>query len=290
MGVGSGSTPQHSLGNRPADMLARPVVVAAALAPEADGAGLALTPVDVLMEKASVALGRGDYFACEELCLRAIERCRRARDWERVARAVLPLQEARRQVRQLATDSGRVFVLRRLPSRGERIEPGCYLIEPPLLGIDARTFREMARGRRVPVVALAKEPTTAAGRWPFVGVGGNLGAQPMPVSVRVQVDAPAGLQGVATLAGARAELVPGVSWVMATQELLGDAAIARVEAGRAAGWPADHRVEDLLEYLEAVPDHEKLHQALESAAREAAGGPASMRIRRRGGLDDPGSF
>jgi hypothetical protein len=220
--------------------------------------------------------------------VRAIERCRRSRDWERLARAVLPLQEARRQMRQIAMDAGRVAVLERLPSRGEKVEPGFYLVEPPLIGLDARTFREMARGRRVPVLALAKEPTTASGQWPMVAVGGNLGAQAMPVSVRVRVEPPAGLTGAKTIAGAGS--VPDVAWVLATQEALGDAAIARVEEGRKAGWPADHRVEDLLEYLDAVPDHEKLLQGLAATAREAAASPASTRPRRRGIADDPWSF
>lgn len=270
-------TPQ-SISPRPADMLPRAVMVAGpgAHEVEAGGGGLPVTPIDALMEKASVALVKADYFTAEELCLRAIERCRRMRDWERLARAVLPLQEARRQIRQFATD-GPVRMVQRLPSRGEPLEVGCYLAQPPMIGLDARTFRELARGRRVPVMALAKEPTTAAGKWPVVGVGGNLGAQPVPVVVRVQVDPPAGG-------------TPDVAWMLATQEALGDAAIAKVEAGRKLGWPADHRVEDLLEYLEAVPDHEKLHQALEATAREAAGAPASIKPRRRGMLDDPRSF
>ncbi len=276
-------------------MLARPVVIAAPLvvplpADASDTGGAAHTPIDALMEKASVALVRADYFTCEDLCLRALERCRRARDWERLARVVLPLQEARRQLRQIAADTGRVFVLRRLPSRGEKVEAGCYLVEPPMIGLDARTFREMARGRRVPVIAMAKEPTTSAGKWPIVGVGGNLGAQPVPVSVRVQVDPPYGLEGVKTLGELPENRLPDLAWVLATQEALGDAAIAKVEAGRKAGWPADHRVEDLMEYLDAVPDHEKLHQALEATAREAAAAPSSMKIRRRGIMDDPSSF
>ncbi|HEX2836987.1 MAG TPA: hypothetical protein VHN77_02545 [Phycisphaerales bacterium] len=268
----------HSISPRPADMLPRAVMVAGPGAHEVDvgGSGLPATPIDALMDKASVALVKADYFTTEELCLRAIERCRRMRDWERVARAVLPLQEARRQIRQFATD-GPVRMVQKLPSRGEPLEVGCYLAQPPMIGLDARTFRELARGRRVPVMAIAKEPTTAAGKWPVVGVGGNLGAQPVPVVVRVQVEPPTGG-------------VPDVAWMLATQEALGDAAIAKVEAGRKLGWPADHRVEDLIEYLEAVPDHEKLHQALEATAREAAGASASTKPRRRGMLDDPRSF
>ncbi len=262
-------------------MLAHKVVMAAPLPPAANpvaaGSDPQPSPLDTLMDKASLALVRCDYFTAEELCLRALERCRRAKDWERLARATLPLQEARRQIRQIAADTGRVSTLRSLPSRGVAFDPGCYLIEPPMIGLDARTFRELARGRKVPVIAIAKEPTTSAGKWPIVGVGTCLGAAPVPAVVRVQVDPPA-------------NNTPDAAWFQSTQEKLGDAAIAKVEEGRKQGWPADHRVEDLLEYLEAVPDHEKLLQALEATAREAVTAEPSTRPRRRGLLDDPRSF
>ena len=45
-----------------------------------------------------------------------------------------------------------------------------------------------------------------------------------------------------------------------------------------------------LEALDALPDHEKLHQALAAACREAIHAPAPERPRRRGRHDDPFSF
>jgi hypothetical protein len=251
-------------------------------------------PVDALMERASQALVATDYFAAQELCLRAIERRRRARDFHRLARALLPLQEARRQLRQMAVDAasaGQVFVLRSLPSRGVTIEPGAYLLEPPLIAMDARTFRDLARARKVPALVLAKEPTMSNGQWPIAAVGVALGGQPLPVVTRVRVEPPAqfmtgSLRGVRTLSDIPRSELPGPEWFLRTQEALGDAGIAKIRAD----WPADHRVDDLLEYLEAVPDHEKLHQAVAAAAREAAIEPPSPRPRRRGMIDDPFSF
>jgi hypothetical protein len=73
------------------------------------------------------------------------------------------------------------------------------------------------------------------------------------------------------------------SWFQATQEALGDAAIRKVRAE----WPASHRVDDLAEYLDGVPDHEKLSQALEAAAREAMTAPIPAMPRRRPFVDNP---
>jgi hypothetical protein len=57
--------------------------------------------------------------------------------------------------------------------------------------------------------------------------------------------------------------VPDLTWFLSTGEALGDAALARIDPKDPAQW----RVDDLLEMLDAVPDHEKLHQALAAACR-----------------------
>lgn len=249
-----------------------------AASPRPDAQPAARTPagsgtIDGLMDRASAALLRTDYFEAETLCLKAMERALRARDFTGIARITMPLQEARRQRRHEATDARRVRTMREFVASGSRtapLEPGCILIEPPMVGADARTVRSIAERKRVPVMVLVREPTTATGRWPIVAVGGGVFR---PAIVRVQVQPPE--------AG---EITP--AWFLATQEALGDAAIEKVKPA----WPADHRVEDLLEYLEGIPDHEKLHQALAAAAREAAAQPPTPYPRRRGLFDDPFSF
>jgi hypothetical protein len=62
--------------------------------------------VEELMERASGALGRMEYFQAEELSLKALLRARGRDDFERMARICMPLQEARRQIRQIALDAG----------------------------------------------------------------------------------------------------------------------------------------------------------------------------------------
>ena len=240
--------------------------------------------IDMLMDRASQKLVETDYFGTQELCLRAMEKCRRSRDWERLARIILPLQESRRQLRHLACDTGKSFIVHKMPTRAEGFATGCYLLEPPLVGIDGRNFRELLRAKRVPALVLTKEPTTASGKWPIAGAGdGHFEV----VVARVQVDPPAGFKGAParlTNMSHGANIDP--SWFLATQEALGDAAIRKVRHE----WPASHRVEDLLELLDAVPDHEKLAQAVALAAREAMAAPAPAMPRRRPWREEPFSF
>lgn len=233
--------------------------------------------IDEVMERASAALAQTDYFACETLCLRALARARRVNDFERMARVCLPLQECRRQRRHEAVDSGRVTIVGALPL-APASGPGCYLLEPPLLGVDALGVRAQLARRRVPALVLAREPAVRpghaeAGRIPVVAVGGGEG-HAGPVVVRVRVAPPEG-----------GSFTP--AWMLAAQEALGDAAIAQIDPA----WPADHRVDDLLERLEGIPDHEKLMQALEHACREAALMEAPTPTpRRRGVPSDPWGF
>jgi hypothetical protein len=227
--------------------------------------------IDDLMSRASAALLRTDYFEADALCLRALDRAVRSKDFDRVSRIVLPLQEARRQRRHEALDRARVVTMREFSTRTPSPEPGCVLIEPPMVGADARTVRAIADRKRAPVMVLVREPTAASGRWPIVAVGG--GNDFRPAIVRIQVDPPE-------------NHAPTTAWFLATQEALGDAAIAKVKPE----WPADHRVEDLLEYLEGIPDHEKLIQALGATAREAMQSPPSTLPRRRGVFEDLSGF
>lgn len=218
------------------------------------------------MERASVALSATDYFEAAALSLKALRAARRERDYERMARICLPLQEARRQVRERAVDRGRVYQVRSLEAILTLREAGCYLVEPPLVGIDANLVRSALWNARVVSLVLAREPETVAGLWPLVATGGGEG---LPVVMRVRLPKPQNAHASS-------------SWLVMAQERLGDEAVSQV----LAHWPADHRVDDLLERLEGVPDHEKLLQALEKACREAARLSSPSPPRRRPPLDD----
>jgi hypothetical protein len=223
------------------------------------------------MEKASVALVATDYGEAERCCMKALSVARAANDFDLMARICLPLQEARRQRRHAACDIPGCRLANVMPAVAEVIAAGRWLLEPPLVGIDGRSLRELAARRDVPVMVLVREPQSRSGRWPIVGVGTG---PREPVVVRAQVEPPAD--------PAR----PDLAWFMAAQEALGDAAIAKAPRNV----PADHHVDDMLDLLEAVPDHEKLLQATAQACRDAAGTEPSSLPRRRPILEDAFSF
>ncbi|HBS28639.1 MAG TPA: hypothetical protein DEB06_04110 [Phycisphaerales bacterium] len=210
----------------------------------------AAAKIDSLMEDASEALVSTRCFECERLCAEALALAHQSQDYERMARILMPLQEARRLKRQNAIDAGVVTRidsyenLEPLLSGAKPIRPGFYLIEPPLVGADGRELRERANSAETPVVVVVREPVTQTGHWPIVMVG--------PVTVRTRVDpAPKKLTA---------------RWLLEAGEALGDAALA----GISPELPAADRAEKLLAALYAVVDHEKLHQTLADACTRAA--------------------
>ena len=234
--------------------------------------------IDDLMAAASVRLVETSYFDAVDLCTRALTLAVKASDWDRVARLALTLQEDRRQIRQLAVDVPTITIVDTAAQLRKPAEAGCYLVQSPLIGAEARAFASSAHKRRVPVFVLAREPMTDAGLWPIVGVSS--------ISVRTKVDPPPGVERDSK-SPTRDRVTDGIpmDWFEAAAEALGDAGFSSVDPS----WPAAHRVEDLIERLEAVPEHEKLHQHLADAARDAMREPAPARPRRRG-LDHPFSF
>ncbi len=240
--------------------------------------------IDELMEQASRALVQTDYFQAEALCLRALRRAAQRRDYERLARICLPLQESRRQRRHTAIDSGFRAVVSALPDARAALAPGLYLLQPPMLGVDTRRFREVADRRRVPAMVLCREPMTRAEQWPVVAV--TEGTMLEMVTVRVRVAPPPGTVASETGPTRDNAPTPPAEWFIAAQEALGDAAIAMIKADDHPYW----RVDDLLAFLDAVPDHEKLIQALADTCREAALVAPPEKPRRKAPLDNPRSF
>lgn len=256
-----------------------------------------LAKIDAMMEQASKALVKREYFECERLAASALRRAGTLGDYDRVARIVMPLQECRRLKRQLAIEAHHVRIIDAdLPQPGD-LKAGCYLVCPPRVGVDGRALRELADQLAVPAMVIVREPDTREGLWPIVAVG--------PVTLRTKVTPPKLAPLVAkpakkpatkktgkvakktsskskTAAAATTEdagpPVPSPRWFLETSEALGDAAIAAINPEM----PAWARVAALIERLEALPDHEKLHQRLQDAARDALREPA----RRRRPLDE----
>lgn len=239
--------------------------------------------IDRLMERASVALEATRYFEAERLALQGLRRSYDAGDFETMARVLLPLQEARRQKRQQAVESGRRVVVSDLRTLGD-IAPGCYLVQPPLLGIDGRSLRETADGMQAPVLVIAREPLTRDGKWPVVSVTEGL-------SLRVKVEPPRPMTRVETsktkdemgLPGAEA---PPREWFEAAEEAIGDVGLAKLKSEEPAAWLVD----DLMRYLDAQPSHEKLHQRLAEECRRASTENLPEEERHRPPLSDPFEF
>lgn len=203
--------------------------------------------IDELMEKVGAAMARTAYFEAERLAVKALQMSRQDADFDAMARIILPLQEARRLRTQQAIDAGNVRVIEEPITEEMHIEPGCYLIQPPLVGADARKLRLAALQREVPVAIVCREPKTKLGLWPIVAVGAG-------DTVRTRVKPPA------------KPAAPAMSWFVSAMEAIGDEAIASIDP---AMEPV-RRLDAAIAKLDIIPEHEKLHQFIEKLCREAA--------------------
>jgi hypothetical protein len=193
--------------------------------------------VDELMDAAEKALRGSKWFDAERLAQRAM------------ARIALPLQEARRQrVQAVLTPKAGLRIVEGEVPEEVTVEPGCYLVQPPAVGADARRMRLAALRQDVPVTVLCREPRTRMGLCPVVAIG--------MLTVRTKIVPPADWDA------------PDMAWYAGAMEQLGDAAIAMLDTGL----ELDRQVDFVLSALDAVPDHEKLHQVLADVCREAAKG------------------
>jgi hypothetical protein len=204
--------------------------------------------VDEIMERAEAALRRSQWFEAERLAHRAVELARAQEDFGLLARVCLPLQESRRQRIQEATGNRKLNVLQSDITEDMPLKPGCYLVQPPAVGADARRLRLAALRREVPVAVLCREPRSQLGLCPVVAIG--------QVTIRTRIDPPKDWDK------------PDHKWFLGAMEQLGDAAIEMLDTGL----ELDRQIDFLLAALDAVPDHEKLHQVLASVCKEASKG------------------
>ncbi|MCK4874076.1 MAG: hypothetical protein KAS72_15240 [Phycisphaerales bacterium] len=198
--------------------------------------------IDQLLAKADKALTRMHYFECQSRCLEALDKAMASLEYDLIAQACMPLLEARRQIRVAAVESGRLEVIDgELPKPGD-IESGVYLLAPPRVGIDGRRLREAADERKVPVLALVREPPTQTGLVPVVVISRRT---------------------IRTLVSPYDELT--VDWVLAAGDALGDAAMDVIDQEMSV----TDQVEYLLACVQTHPDHEGLHHRLADTACEA---------------------
>jgi len=204
--------------------------------------------IDGLMEQAEAALRARRWFEAERLALKALNAARRQESWETMARIALPLQEARRLRLGQALDRRTIAIVDTVVHDADPVAPGCYLIQPPLVGADARRLRLAALRQEVSAAVLCREPLTRLKQCPVVAIGA--------VTIRTKVAPP------------RNERKPTMEWFVATMEALGDAGMQSIDSGT----DLDRQIDQVLACLDSVPDHEKLHQLLHEMCLRASKG------------------
>jgi hypothetical protein len=215
--------------------------------------------IDDLSEQAARAVQQVRPLEAERFATQALALARDECEFARMAGIVPTLHEARRQHIDAAVDAGRMTILETPFTEEIDIEPGCYLVRPPLVGADARRFRLLAFNREIPVAVVCREPRARIGLCPVVAISAG-------VTVRMKVDPPVDPDD------------PDVDWFLDAMDALGEAALETVDPQL----EAVKRIDALLARLDAVPDYHGLHASLEQACREAhealaaeAGGPPS---------------
>lgn len=210
--------------------------------------------IDDLMERASDALSHMRYFEAERMAAKGLAMAREANDFERMARIVMPLQESRRQRFQQALDVEGVEIIDEPVEEETVLDAGCYLVQPPLVGADARRLRLAALMNDVPVAIVCREPKDQLGLIPVVAITPGK-------TLRAKVRPPKKSQGF------------DQAWLVEAMEELGDASLRALDPEL----EITRRIDALIMYLDALPEHEGLHTALEESCREAMHADPSKR-------------
>jgi hypothetical protein len=202
--------------------------------------------IDEMTATATKALKKGRIFEADRIATQVLYMARDEEAFDRMADIIPTLYEARRQRIDTAADTGRMTVLDEQFADEIRIEPGCYLVRPPLVGADARRLRLLASSREIPVAVLCREPLARVGLCPVVAI--SRGA-----TIRTKVDPPADPDA------------PDIDWFLDAMDALGEEAVEAVDPQL----DPVKRIDALLPKLDAVPGHDGLHAALEQACLEA---------------------
>lgn len=226
--------------------------------------------LDHQMEEASEALAKMDYLHCEVLCVGALAQARQAGDWAYYGRILLPLQECRRQRRMIAAE-GTIRLGTGEQGGGpsiwlEHLTAGCLVITHPHTRSEASRLLADVRQRRLHVEIMFADCHVDDASWRIITHQGHSISIDMPApaaKVRDRWLIPLTHPGKEELAAdAEANRVAAADWFIDASEKLGDALLAQV--GATGGI---ERITALEACIEAVPDHELLHQALANAAR-----------------------
>jgi hypothetical protein len=197
--------------------------------------------------KAEEALAGGDAFEAERHAHKSLTLARQDHDFQRMVAVIPTLMEARlRRLRDAMKGVRSVTIIDTPVGDDVRPRKGCYMVQPPQVGADARRLRVAALERSVPVAVVCREPLTQIKLLPIVAISPG-------TTLRTKIPPPKNMEK------------PDLAWFAGAIEALGDFAIESLDAELT---PL-RRVDALLERLDALPEHEALHQALIQACVEA---------------------
>ncbi len=190
-----------------------------------------------------------DPFAAESRLAQGLRSAVAAGALDLVPSIVMALADRRADRRAAALDAGRLTVVHEPFEEEVVLEAGLYLLHPPLLvGADARRVRLLAMEQQVPVVAVCREPVTTIGLCPVVAISPGC-------TIRTKLRPPATWDDAEAVA----------DWMMLAHDALGDAAVDQLDSEL----PATRRLEQLLDRLDAIPEHRELHEAIAAIIPEA---------------------
>lgn len=201
------------------------------------------------VDRALEATREQSWFTAENHFLKALAASRGRNDWAGMIEIVEGLRQCRQAIRRMALVRGMVRICDDAVSETMDLSPGRYLIQPPLVGADARRLIQYGRDRSIPIAVVCREPRTKAGLIPLVALAPG-------TTVRIQVDPPT------------KEARPSTSWFKSALQSLADAALEKVDPTKAV----DRRIDALLGCLDALPDCDPVHVALAETCAEAAHG------------------
>ncbi len=198
------------------------------------------------LKKAKSALKKKNAFEAERIALSVLESARSSCDFNSMCEVLPILRDARSlRVEAALTATEEVRLLERPIQEGETVEPGCYLVEPPRVGADARNLRLAALEQEVPVAIVCREPITQMQLRPIVAIG--------RITVRARV------------LPADNDAQPDLNWFMSAMNEIGETAIDPLDTGAAIL----KQIDGLMDRLDSIPDHPRLHDALEEICQIA---------------------
>ena len=199
------------------------------------------------IDRALEATRDESWIVAEANFLKALTASRGRNDWQGMIEIVEGLRVARRGIRRKALVRGTVRILDESVTETMDFSPGRYLVQPPLVGADARRLIQFSRERNIPLAVVCREPRTRAGLVPIVAIAPG-------TTIRDQIEPPAN------------EAKPTTAWFKGALEAIGEAALETIDPSE----EVTRRVDRIIGCLDAIPDNEPLHVKLAETCEEAA--------------------